>query len=230
MPSSMLKISTLVALASYISTTLAAPPACLLACVAQVEKKSDCTGLNDLSCICSSNGSDVKKCLDSVCPDGDADSAKSAFEDSCEGHSSSSSSSSSASSSSKASSKASSSAAASSSDSSSSSAASSAAASSSVAAASTTKGSEASSGPTQASSQAVSGETSAATTQASSQAAGGSGSDEESTSLAGVATTVSSSSTGSSAPVIPTQSEDGANAAGFSVGALLAGLAGAALL
>lgn len=224
MPSSMLKITTLVALASYISTTLAAPPACLLACVAQVEKKSDCTGLNDLSCICSSKGSDVKKCLDDICPDGDAKSAKSAFEDSCEGHSSSSSSSSEASSSTKASS---------------SSAASSGAASTTEAssdAASTTEASsqagsdESSAAPTQASAQAGSGESSAAPTQASSQATGDFGSDNESTSLAGVATTVSSSSSGSSVPVVPTQSEDGANVQGLSVGAILAGLAGVALL
>ena len=49
---SFLKISTLIAIVSTLQTTLAAPPACLLACVAKVEKGSKCSGLNDLSCIC----------------------------------------------------------------------------------------------------------------------------------------------------------------------------------
>lgn len=92
MQSSILKISTLVVLASQIQSTLATPPACLLACVGQVTKKSDCSGLNDLTCICSSEASDVEKCLNSACPDGDADTAISAFKSSCDGYASASSS------------------------------------------------------------------------------------------------------------------------------------------
>ncbi|EGW30154.1 uncharacterized protein SPAPADRAFT_63763 [Spathaspora passalidarum NRRL Y-27907] len=80
---SFLKISTLVALAVSLQSAYAAPPACLLACVAQVEKASDCSGLNDISCVCTSNGSDVEQCLKDICPNGQADDAISAFESTC---------------------------------------------------------------------------------------------------------------------------------------------------
>ncbi|KHC46856.1 hypothetical protein MEW_04999, partial [Candida albicans P60002] len=90
---SFLKISTLIAIVSTLQTTLAAPPACLLACVAKVEKGSKCSGLNDLSCICTTKNSDVEKCLKEICPNGDADTAISAFKSSCSGYSSQSSSS-----------------------------------------------------------------------------------------------------------------------------------------
>lgn len=83
-----LKLTTIAALAASVSLVLATPPACLLACVAQVEKNSKCSSLADLECICTSIGEEVEKCLDSQCPDGDADTAKKAFEASCkeQGH------------------------------------------------------------------------------------------------------------------------------------------------
>lgn len=82
------KVSTFLAIiASLQQLTVATPPACLLACVAQVQKSSSqCSGLNDLACICSNEGDDVKSCLDNICPNGDADTAKKAFESSCSGH------------------------------------------------------------------------------------------------------------------------------------------------
>jgi len=69
MGSSILKATTLIALAASLTTVVAAPPACLLACVAQVEKKStECSGLNDIECICSNESTAIEKCLDSACP------------------------------------------------------------------------------------------------------------------------------------------------------------------
>lgn len=94
------RITTLVALASTLTSVVAAPPACLLACVAQVEKESDCSGLNDLNCICSTLTSDIEECLESACPNGNTDEAKAAYKDSCSGFDSPASSSSKASSSS----------------------------------------------------------------------------------------------------------------------------------
>ncbi|WEJ93312.1 SWI/SNF and RSC complex subunit Ssr1 [Yamadazyma tenuis] len=59
---------------------VATPPACLLACVSQVTKKSDCSALNDLSCICGTQYDKVEDCLNSICPEGVSDTAVSAFE------------------------------------------------------------------------------------------------------------------------------------------------------
>ncbi|KAI3405119.1 SSR1 [Candida oxycetoniae] len=85
---SFIKVSTFLAiLASLHQVAVAAPPACLLACVAQETKSSSCSGLNDLSCICSVEYSDIESCLESICPNGNADAAKSAFESSCSGYS-----------------------------------------------------------------------------------------------------------------------------------------------
>lgn len=102
-----MKFSTISSIALVLSTAktvVAAPPACLLACVAQVTRQSDCSGLNDLSCICSSEYSNVEECLNDICPEGASDGAISSFEDTCSpyGHSSSSSESSSSESSSSA--------------------------------------------------------------------------------------------------------------------------------
>lgn len=77
-------LSTVLSLALLSNEVLATPPACLLACVAQVTKSSSsCNSLNDVTCICSNEGSSVKSCLDSICPNGDADAAYSAFKSSC---------------------------------------------------------------------------------------------------------------------------------------------------
>lgn len=101
-------LSSVVSLALLSNEVIATPPACLLACVSQVTKGStECDTLTQVGCICSKEGSSVKDCLDSICPEGDADSAYSAFQSSCSdqgadiGGSSSSSSSSSSTSSSK---------------------------------------------------------------------------------------------------------------------------------
>ncbi|EMG47389.1 SSR1 Covalently-linked cell wall protein 14 [Candida maltosa Xu316] len=87
------KISTLLAIAATLQTTLATPPACLLACVSKIEKASNCSGLNDLSCICSSQASKIEQCLNDICPNDNADDAIKAFKSSCSGFTSSSSSS-----------------------------------------------------------------------------------------------------------------------------------------
>ncbi|CAD6637334.1 HN1_G0030210.mRNA.1.CDS.1 [Saccharomyces cerevisiae] len=142
-------LSSVVSLALLSKEVLATPPACLLACVAQVGKSSStCDSLNQVTCYCEHENSAVKKCLDSICPNNDADAAYSAFKSSCSEQNaslgdSSSSASSSASSSSKTSSstKASSSSASSSTKASSSSASSSTKASSSSAAPSSSKAS-----------------------------------------------------------------------------------------
>ena len=77
-------VSTVLSLALLSNQAVATPPACLLACVAQVTKASNtCNALNDVNCICSKQGDDVKKCLDSICPNGDSDAAYSAFKSSC---------------------------------------------------------------------------------------------------------------------------------------------------
>ncbi|KAK6458405.1 uncharacterized protein RJT20DRAFT_31416 [Scheffersomyces xylosifermentans] len=80
---SFLKLSALIALAATLQTAVATPPACLLACVAQVEKASSCNGLNDLSCICSNDASKIEACLKDICPNDNADDAITAFEGSC---------------------------------------------------------------------------------------------------------------------------------------------------
>lgn len=45
-----------------------APPSCVLACAAEVAKKS-CDNLGDLKCIVETNGSTLNSCLDSKCGD-----------------------------------------------------------------------------------------------------------------------------------------------------------------
>ncbi|KAF5112550.1 hypothetical protein DV454_004163 [Geotrichum candidum] len=75
---------------SSIAMSLALANACLLAAVAQVSKEAECkSGLHDFSCICESNGSTVISTLNSICPNGDADTAVSAFKAQCgeQGHS-----------------------------------------------------------------------------------------------------------------------------------------------
>lgn len=79
------KISVLTALAASITSVVATPPACLLACVAQVQKQLDCLGLNDLKCICSLEQLAIKLCLDKQCPNGDADAAKQQLGSTCNG-------------------------------------------------------------------------------------------------------------------------------------------------
>ncbi|KAK5780376.1 Ccw14p PWA37_002663 [Arxiozyma heterogenica] len=76
--------SAVLSLALLSNEVLATPPACLLACVAQVTKSSSsCNALNDVTCICSNEGASIKSCLDSICPNGNADAAYSAFKSSC---------------------------------------------------------------------------------------------------------------------------------------------------
>lgn len=214
-----LRFTAIAALAASIPQVLATPPACLLACVSQEEKNSQCSGLADLDCICTSLGEDVEKCLDSICPNGEADTAKLAFESSCKeqgyevsGNSSGSSSASSSSFSS------SSSSAASSSDPASSSAASSSAASSSA--------SSASSAASSASSSAAASSSVAAVSHESSEAA----SSSSITSHAASSTLVTSSSGAASSSVAEVSSVEGGakmNAAAF--GAAVAGVVGALL-
>lgn len=79
------KISVLTALAASITSVVATPPACLLACAAQVQKQLDCLGLNDLKCICSLEQLAIKSCLDKLCPSGDADAAKKQLGSTCNG-------------------------------------------------------------------------------------------------------------------------------------------------
>ncbi|SCU77813.1 LAMI_0A02432g1_1 [Lachancea mirantina] len=79
-----LTLSALVSAAVFISGVSAAPPACLLACVAQVTKgSSQCSSMNQIGCICQSESSDLEQCLQSTCPNGDADSAYESFTSSC---------------------------------------------------------------------------------------------------------------------------------------------------
>ena len=213
MQSSMLRVSALIALATYIQGAVAAPPACLLACVSQVEKKSDCTGLNDLSCICSKNSKAVEDCLKKICPNDTSDDAISAFESSCDGYSKDVSSSSESSS------------------------ATSSAASSSEAASSSAASSAASSAVSSAVSSAAASSEAASSAAASSAAASSTfssvvesvvTSSEAPESVAGVSTVASSSA--SSAVAVSQHSAGAADATGFSVGAMLSGLVGVALL
>lgn len=78
-----LKFTAIATLAASVSQVMATPPACLLACVAEVEKNSQCSSLADLNCICTSLGEKVELCLEDKCPSGDASAAKDAFEASC---------------------------------------------------------------------------------------------------------------------------------------------------
>lgn len=209
---SFLKISTLLAIVSTLQTTLATPPACLLACVAKIEKESNCSGLNDLNCICSSEASAIEKCLEDICPNNNADAAIDSFRDSCSGYDSASSSSSS-----------------SEEESSSTQASSSEATSSSVEASSTEEASSSSSIVVESSSavkesssvtaETASSEAPKSTTTTASSSSSSSSSVEEVSSSSSEAT---SSSTG-----VITQSED--SAAKVGLGAMI-GLIGAALL
>ncbi|CCK69040.1 Ccw14p KNAG_0B06100 [Huiozyma naganishii CBS 8797] len=84
MRSSASVVSAVFSLALLASQAVATPPACLLACVAQVTKASStCSSLNQVGCVCSKEADQVKQCLDSICPSGDADAAYSAFQSSC---------------------------------------------------------------------------------------------------------------------------------------------------
>ncbi|CAG60007.1 SSR1 [Nakaseomyces glabratus] len=66
------------------SQVLATPPACLLACVAQVSKQSSqCHTLNQVGCFCENENTAIKNCLDSICPNGNSDAAYTAFKNSC---------------------------------------------------------------------------------------------------------------------------------------------------
>ncbi|KAG5418010.1 SSR1 [Candida metapsilosis] len=212
---SFIKVSTFLAIiASLQQLTVATPPACLLACVAQVQKSStQCSGLNDLSCICSNEGDDIKTCLDNICPNGDADAAKKAFSNSCSGHddgsSNSSSSSSKAESSTESSSAASSSAEASSSSSSE-------AESSSEAA------------PSGSSSVAAESSSEAASSTTGGGAGGHESSAEPSSTLHTSTVAAQSSSSSSEVPAVSTQ-PGGSGASKVGLGALI-GLVGAALL
>ncbi|CDH10942.1 uncharacterized protein ZBAI_02728 [Zygosaccharomyces bailii ISA1307] len=96
-----------VAVALLSNQVLATPPACLLACVAEVTKgSSKCDAMNEVNCICSNESDSVKSCLNSKCPNNNAEEAWSAFQSSCNGKIGSSSSSSASSSSTSSSSKA----------------------------------------------------------------------------------------------------------------------------
>ncbi|KAG7192434.1 uncharacterized protein KQ657_001835 [Scheffersomyces spartinae] len=212
----MFKLTTLVALASVATTVLATPPACLLACVSKVEQDSKCSGLNDLSCICGDNSSAVEKCLKSICPDGSADAAVSAFEDSCSGYSINKNESSS--------SEAASSTASSSEASSSSEAASSTAASSSSAAASSSSAAASSSSAAASSSSAAASSTSAAaSSSASSEVVSSSSTKAPTSSVAPI-----SSTTGN--VTIPITSNPAGGAGANAVGVIAAGFAGFAAL
>ncbi|AJV54050.1 Ccw14p [Saccharomyces cerevisiae YJM1332] len=211
-------LSSVVSLALLSKEVLATPPACLLACVAQVGKSSStCDSLNQVTCYCEHENSAVKKCLDSICPNNDADAAYSAFKSSCSEQNaslgdSSSSASSSASSSSKASSstKASSSSASSSTKASSSSASSSTKASSSSAAPSSSKASSTESSSS--STKAPSSEESSSTYVSSSKQAS---STSEAHSSSAASSTVSQETVSSALPtstaVISTFSEGSGN-------------------
>ena len=90
-----------VAVALFSNQVLATPPACLLACVAEVTKgSSKCDAMNEVNCICSNESDSVKSCLNSKCPNNNADKAWSDFQSSCNGKTGSSSASSSSTSSS----------------------------------------------------------------------------------------------------------------------------------
>lgn len=215
---SFIKVSTFLAIiASLQQLTVATPPACLLACVAQVQKSStQCSGLNDLSCICSNEGDDIKTCLDNICPNGDADAAKKAFSNSCSGHDDGSSNSSSSSSKAESSSTASSSAEGSSSSAEASSSSSSEAKSSSEAA------------PSGSSSVAAPSSSAAASSTTGGGAGGHESSAEPSSTLHTSTVAAQSSSSSSEVPAVSTQ-PGGSGASKVGLGALI-GLVGAALL
>ncbi|TID18186.1 hypothetical protein CANINC_003927 [Pichia inconspicua] len=79
-------VSLAVLLSAYVAPSLATPPACLLACAADVVKSSStCNKLDDIKCVCSSEASALKSCLDTRCPDGLSGTAYSAFEGICGG-------------------------------------------------------------------------------------------------------------------------------------------------
>lgn len=200
---SFLKISTLLAIVSTLQTTLATPPACLLACVAKIEKQSKCSGLNDLNCICSSEASAIEKCLQDICPNNNADTAIDSFRDSCSGFDSASS-------------------ASSEEESSSTQASSSEAASSSVEASSSEEASSSSSVVVESSSVAVESSSVAAETASSEAPKSTTSSSSSIEEVSSSSSEVASSSTG-----IATQSED--SAAKVGLGAMI-GLIGAALL
>ncbi|AET38761.1 Ccw14p Ecym_3268 [Eremothecium cymbalariae DBVPG len=97
MRSSTFVTSVVLAIAVCVSEVIATPPACLLACVAQVSKSSTC-GLGKVSCFCNDQSDAIENCLKSICPSGDSDTALSSFKSTCSEHGASSGSQSSASS------------------------------------------------------------------------------------------------------------------------------------
>lgn len=222
-----LKVSVLVALASNFQSIVATPPACLLACVAQVSKDSKCDGLNDLSCLCSDNSDKIESCLKSACPNNNSGDAITAFENSCQGHVNKKVSSSAAASSSQASStKVSSTQAPSTQDASSSAATSSPeAASSSSAPASKTAPSSSSVAPSETSSAKPVSSAPVSSAKAPVTSAAPSSTEATSSEAAPSTTVAAVSSVETSAGPVSTQSENDAISQGLSVGALVAGVA-----
>ena len=83
-----MKFLSLVISAAFATSVVATPPACLLACVNKIVKQSECSGMNDLSCICSKKYHDIEDCLSSTCPNNPSDSGKdasSSLESTCKG-------------------------------------------------------------------------------------------------------------------------------------------------
>lgn len=78
----MLKAATLLVLATTLSFALAAPPACLLACIAEVHRNSECSSMGD-NCMCTSQSGAVEQCLTSKCSSEDASTAQSLYKSSC---------------------------------------------------------------------------------------------------------------------------------------------------
>ncbi len=63
---------------------MATPPACLLACIAQVTKPGPCKSIEDYDCVCSgTSANNIADCLNSKCPNGNEPAALSAFKSSC---------------------------------------------------------------------------------------------------------------------------------------------------
>ncbi|OUT20242.1 hypothetical protein CAS74_004489 [Pichia kudriavzevii] len=77
-------VSIAVILAAYVAPSVATPPACLLACAAEVIKaSSQCNQLNEINCVCSNEASSIQSCLQSKCPNGNADTAYTSFKNVC---------------------------------------------------------------------------------------------------------------------------------------------------
>ena len=73
--------------AALVSSVVATPPACLLACIAEVTKTSTCTGLEDVECLCTGLEKDaVNQCLSNICPNDLANNAKVNYAAACGFH------------------------------------------------------------------------------------------------------------------------------------------------